>query len=182
MTMVSPAERTHCIIACFALGIDQADHRRRHALVEMQLPPSSAHSPTCCRRLAPSKPALHARIRQWRSREPTAMSRAPAIRRIVRALRFRHQFNTRRRPFALMPIVSLAFGRHFDPAATPCSHSCTVGKYSVLFGFRPSVRKVLMTNSSRLWPGNSPPLHTTPPWRHQIIWYRDSRIPLNICP
>ena len=31
---------------------------------------------------------------------------------------------------------------------TPFSHSCTTGKYSVVFGFRLSVRKLLMTNSS----------------------------------
>ena len=60
------------------------------------------------------------------------------------------------------------FGRSFTPGAgdlpscecpapsagisiqrlTPVSHSWTTGKYSVVFGFRLSVRKLLMTNSS----------------------------------
>src|ERR1035437_950762 len=43
----------------------------------------------------------------------------PAIRRIVQALRFRHQFDARCRRLAVMPVDAMAFRWNIDPAADP---------------------------------------------------------------
>src|SRR5262249_44382751 len=44
---------------------------------------------------------------------------------------------------------------------TPCSHSCTTGKYSVVFGLSVPVSQVLITNAPLTLSGSLPPLQAT---------------------
>src|SRR5882757_4800354 len=116
MTMVSPAERT----IASSRALPSASIRLTNAGVTLSLKcsctivgalanmlpsPGSAETSSACADTPVAKQRTDSNVA------------SPAIRRIVRALRFRHQFNTRCRPLTLMPIVSLAFDRHFDPAA-----------------------------------------------------------------
>ena len=135
------ADRARGDVARLAGGIDDADHGRRDALVEVQLHHLRRLVPARCHRPAPTKPASHGPTRRSRCKEPTAARQGRRARAPSGSL---YGFAISLRPGAGV-LLSCAMAA---PSAgisiqrlTPCSHSCTTGKYSVVSGFRPAGEK-----------------------------------------
>src|SRR6185312_11885929 len=155
------ADRARRDVARLAGGVDDTDHGRRDALVEVQL-----HH---LRRLG--QHAAIGRLRGDQGRMSPCGAR-DAKRRQQRGKAGKHARHRALYGFAisLRPGAGVLLPSPWPawPSAgtsiqrlTPCSHSCTTGKYSVVSGFRPAVRKLEKTNSSKLSSASLPPLHTT---------------------
>ena len=132
------------VIARLALRIDQADSRRRDAFIETQLCDvrrlgHHAAVGRLGRNQRRKRTGGKTKNRQQRS-DPSGKAHGQGF-----GISLTPGAGDLPPPWSLPPRPSAGMSIQ---RLIPCSHSCTTGKYSVVFGFRPPVRKVETTNSS----------------------------------